>query len=446
MSTATRVVSVYNLTPQLAPPGDGKSIGSIIDIGTRQRFVEQAAHLLPSVVSTQRIAPDEYCGQLGALFSEVLLIVLQTVRGDTLILIEATAAPSTSTAQLRDYLTFMDASRDHITIGDQRLTERIADVLDVPSSASISVGYFHELVFAGGALADEILAQPTLATATLVVDRELRGPANHPSIFDTRTPEVLNLPGEAVTVHSRRVTVTAGWDRSVQDALTLVVLMVIGAFGVMRRSRDRAFRALKFQAAADTPSIAEARSVLARLAEELSEVQLDLSFGVEAYIDSVLLPGGRMQGYRHSLHDVVGIDAALVNTTRMVDRLVTVIQARSAVLDAAEQEARERRDRILSVLLGVGSTIAVPATLLLAFFSVNSSDVDDQASILDLSRYWPAYALAWIPFLTLLTVAMFLRNRVRTRMPAQTPWVTTGGGPGRTSRTPSGRGTRNGWG
>jgi ABC-type multidrug transport system fused ATPase/permease subunit len=209
--------------------------------------------------------------------------------------------------------------------------------------------------------------------------------------------------------------IVAGWNERSQDKITLVVVMMIAAFGVLLRTRNRAFDALEAQSRAQVGSIDEAREMIARLADEMSEIQLDLSFGVEAYIDSVLVPDPFMQRFRSSLHDLVGVDTALANTSRMVERLGAVIQSRSAVLATATQEVRERQDRLLTVFFALVSILAIPPTLLLAFFGVSSNDVDSRLSLFDVHRYWPAYVLAWVPFTTLLVVGLLLRRRVRAR-------------------------------
>ena len=121
------------------------------------------------------------------------------------------------------------------------------------------------------------------------------------------------------------------------------------------------------------------------------------------------------QRFRSSLHDLVGVDTALANTSRMVERLGAVIQSRSAVLATATQEVRERQDRLLTVFFALVSILAIPPTLVLAFFGVSSNDVDSRLSLFDVHRYWPAYVLAWVPFTTLLVVGLLLRRRVRAR-------------------------------
>nr|WP_052433476.1 hypothetical protein [Streptacidiphilus carbonis] len=158
--------------------------------------------------------------------------------------------------------------------------------------------------------------------------------------------------------------------------MTLVAILVVAAFAVLHRSRSRAYRALEDHSRSRGESIDQSRQTFTLLTDEMGEIQLDLSFGVEAYIDSVLIPDNLMQLFRASLYDQLAVEGAAANTARMVERLGTVIQSRSAALIGAGQEARERQDRVLTSLFAVVSAVAIPPTLLLAFFSVNSSDID----------------------------------------------------------------------
>ena len=75
----------------------------------------------------------------------------------------------------------------------------------------------------------------------------------------------------------------------------------------------------------------------------------------------------------------------------------------------------EDRAGLFNVMLAVGSLIALPPSLLLAFFGVASVDIDPARSILDLGRYWVAYGLAWLPFAGLLAVGFLMRRRIRDR-------------------------------
>ncbi|MFI7136994.1 hypothetical protein ACIBQ5_04255 [Streptomyces massasporeus] len=99
----------------------------------------------------------------------------------------------------------------------------------------------------------------------------------------------------------------------------------------------------------------------------------------------------------------------------MVERLTSVISARSAALDAELAERDDRRDRTVSGLVAAATLIALAPTLLLAFFGVNGTSVDEHRSILGLRAYGTAYALAWLPFVVLVVIGRVLLGRVRTR-------------------------------
>ena len=96
-------------------------------------------------------------------------------------------------------------------------------------------------------------------------------------------------------------------------------------------------------------------------------------------------------------------------SAQMLDRLAAVIQARGLALDAAFQEDAERRDQLLSRLLGVGTLLAVPPALLLAYFALGPAAAN---SVLDVRAHWGAYLIAWVPFIVLVGSAWLGRRRI----------------------------------
>ena len=181
----------------------------------------------------------------------------------------------------------------------------------------------------------------------------------------------------------------------------------VSAPAVLQRTRLAAFAMMRAneQAAADSPQ--NVRTLISRLSAGVNELQLDLAFGVEAYVDSLLIPEMLMEGFQSSLRDALGIRDSLDNSARMVERLTSVINARSAAL--ADRD--EARDRTISGLVAAATLIALPPTLLLAFFGVNGSNVDEKRSILDLGTYGVAHLLAWLPFIILVVIGYLLLRR-----------------------------------
>jgi hypothetical protein len=114
-----------------------------------------------------------------------------------------------------------------------------------------------------------------------------------------------------------------------------------------------------------------------------------------------------------------------------------VIDARSSALDAELAERDDRRDRTVSALVAAATLIALPPTLLLAFFGANASDVDNRRSILDLHAYGAAYAMAWLPFVVLAMIGYVLLRRVSRRSGSLLPPPANGPAPAPAPRTPS---------
>jgi hypothetical protein len=68
----------------------------------------------------------------------------------------------------------------------------------------------------------------------------------------------------------------------------------------------------------------------------------------------------------------------------IVDRVAAVTESRHATLEASIQAYTERRDKALAALVAIGSLLALPPTLLLAYFGTNSTNGDAHRSIFDL--------------------------------------------------------------
>jgi hypothetical protein len=416
-ASATRVVSIYSLSPRLPSTGSTSLTGAL-DLGFLQRFVNDSVNLFPSVLLDVPAEPGRFDGELRTTIERLRAVVLRTSRGDPMLIVEAHQADTAAAGEILAYLSYMHYQRDSIAYGDGLLLDWVARQLG--SQEALRIGYAHQMVFAGKSLTQEIMNEAGTRRSESV-DTLLRGLAaqtsGHGGQVGVRLPAALNIEGRAYVANSRFATVVAGWSPSVQNALIFVALNVVSAFGVLRRAREKAFHALEHDLNTPMTTIEEAREQHARLAVELGEIQLDLSFGVETYLDSVLMPDSRMDSYRASFHDVVGIDSATVNTSQIVERLRTVIQARSSVLAEASREREERRDRVLTGLVASVSLLAIPLTLLLAFFGVSSSDVSPDRSMLDIAYYWPVYALAWIPVGVIVLVGVVLRRRLREARP-----------------------------
>jgi hypothetical protein len=235
-----------------------------------------------------------------------------------------------------------------------------------------------------------------------------------------RLPAELNRGAGSAAAHGRGVTVLSGIAEPVENAAILTAVQLLGAASAVREIRQRASRTLDALTALRGQSMAldQRRAVLAALSNELSEMHTELSFEVESLVDAVSVPEIVIEQYQASLAGTLGLAQAADTTSKMLDRLTAAITAAGTALERAEAEAEgERRDR-LTQAFAVITALAIPLTLLLAFYGVNGSEVDERRSVFDFEHYW----FYWAALVFICVVAWRrlneLKNRVSSRSQA----------------------------
>ncbi|MET7691629.1 hypothetical protein ABZT06_27220 [Streptomyces sp. NPDC005483] len=396
----TRVLVLFSLSGGLDPRGP--SLGSLVerfDFGRFALHLKSSAAVLPVPVLVEDVAPGELRlphGDRGLALDTAEFAVLATPRGDITLVLDCEFAGPTPPDALAAWLADTCFDRDLITLGGRPLLDVLGERLAPPEPLAFGHNV-HQLVFPGGELREELLGVDAARQSAVLNEIVYRGR------MATAEPPHLRNHGATLSAHGRGVSVHAGWAEHVENGLTLVAIGIISALAVLQRTRLAAFETMRAneQAAASSPY--EIRSLISQLSAGVNELQLDLAFGVEAYVDSLLIPDMVMEAFQSSLRDAFGIRDSLDNSARMVERLTSVISARSAALDAELSERDDRRDRTVSVLVAIATLIALPPTLLLAFFGVNATTVNTHRSIFD-AHYLPAYLLAWVPFLVLAAI------------------------------------------
>ncbi|KOU77913.1 hypothetical protein ADK57_00410 [Streptomyces sp. MMG1533] len=419
----TRAVLLFSLAGRIRP--DASPLGALVDrydFGRFEPHLRTSEKVLPVPVLAVRAAPDDLHlphGGHGLGLASVDIMVVATPRGDVTLLLDCGFAAETEPAALAAWLADTCFDREGIRLGGRPLLDVVNERLTLPTPLAHGQNV-HQLVFPGGRLLHDLLADgvddaPRRPALLNEIVYRGRMPANHTPDLDATMPPNLRNHGVTLSSHGRGVSVQAGWAPHVENGLTLVALGMISALAVLQRTRLAAFETMRANERAMTDSPYEVRSLISRLSAGVNELQLDLAFGVEAYVDSLLIPEMLMESFQSSLRDALGIRDSLDNSARMVERLTSVISARSAALDAALAERDDRRDRTVSALVAAATLIALPPTLLLTFFGINGTNVHADRSILDLREYGTAYALAWLPFVVLVVIGYVMLRRVSRR-------------------------------
>jgi hypothetical protein len=410
---------MYNLTPRIPAPDKAlRPLTRALDLGRFGVHVEAAGRLLPRVAVHERVAKLELGAGTGPIPSADVILAL-TPRRDPLLLVDV-GTDRADAAAIAELLFASWQHRAAMRVGDALLTDWLGERLaerGLAAPGGLAFGRnVHQSVFPGRDLARRLLADHLDADAvgpdvvTIVLRGTLDGRAG--ARLGIRRPPALNNPGQTMVAHGRGVSLAVGWTPAVENAFGLAALGILNAVAAVHRIRGQAFEALELDQATDVGTVKDVRDLIAELARRLGDMQLDLSFSIEAYADSILIPELLVESFHSSLRAASALADGLENTSRIVHRVDAVLATRRADLETATQTYAEKRDKVVAAVIAVGSVLALPPALLLAFFGVNSSDVDPRRSILDLHRYGVAYALAWVPFLLLAAVGVIARRRI----------------------------------
>ncbi|HEU5332230.1 MAG TPA: hypothetical protein VFU73_05695 [Actinocrinis sp.] len=410
----TRLLLMYNLTPRIPVPDSAlRPLTGALEFGRFVAHVEAAGRLLPRVVFEQRVSGLE-CGAGTVPIRSAGVVLAVTPRRDPLLFVDVEigdAAPD----DIADLLFTTWQDRAAMRIGGALLADWLGERLDAPGALAFGRNV-HQSVFPGRDLARRLLADHHAADAvgpdvvTIVLRGTLDGQAG--AGLGIRRPHVLNNPGQTMVAHGRGVSLIVGWTPAVENAFGLAAIGILNAVAAVHRIRGQAFEALELDQATEVDTVQDVRDLIGELARRLGDMQLDLSFSIEAYADSILIPELLVESFHSSLRAVSALAEGLENTSRIVERVDAVLATRRADLETATQTYIEKRDKVVAAVFAVGSVLALPPALLLAFFGVNSDDVDPRHSVLDLHRYGVAYALAWLPFLALAAVGAIARRRI----------------------------------
>ncbi|MEU4226742.1 hypothetical protein AB0F17_20795 [Nonomuraea sp. NPDC026600] len=257
---------------------------------------------------------------------------------------------------------------------------------------------------------------PPTASDEIVQRVIYRGDLPNRDEFSTITyPSELNRRPETTAAVSPYVSVLCGQPDYVEDGIFLSAVQGVASAARLREIRSVAYQAVEaFRGRDRAPQTTrDRRRSLSSLTSRLGDLELDLSYSVEATADlGMLVPSLRVAGYHDALYETMGLVGKAENVARMLERLERAIRAELTTIESLERRADEDRQLRWSVAIGFVSAVAVPVTLVLTFFGVNAQEVDVRVSMFD-GRYWGIYWLTAAIVVTgvVASLGLYLRQR-----------------------------------
>ena len=189
----------------------------------------------------------------------------------------------------------------------------------------------------------------------------------------------------------------------------------VGAAAQLRAIRQAAYADVRqfrnLEAAGGTTR--DRRRILERIADQLGDLELELSYSVEASADlGLLVPSLRVASFHQALYESISLAGKAVTAGRMLQRLGSAIRAELTAIESIERRADENRRVRYAVAVGFVSAVAIPASLILAFLGINASQVSARRSMFS-HQYLGMYltVAAVIALGAALSLALYARQR-----------------------------------
>jgi len=243
-----------------------------------------------------------------------------------------------------------------------------------------------------------------------------------------RYPAELNRrPGWLAAV-GPYVSVVCGHSGFIENAIFTSAVQGVGAAAQLRAIRHAAYADVRLfrNLEAAGGRTRNRRQMLERISDQLGDLELELSYSVEASADfGLLVPSLRAESFHNELFESMGLAGKAATAARMLQRLGTAISAELTAIESIERRADENRRVRYAVAVGFVSAVAIPASLILAYLGINAAQVNTNWSMF--SHHYLSMYLAVAVVIVLgvvLSVAFWAqqrRNARHHRVPAQRP-------------------------
>jgi hypothetical protein len=367
---------------QPRPPGDVLRLSRLAD------FYARSADQLPQILARHDLEPTElgYRRWRGQAEAASFWIIVLPSRQVMMALSLDIAADLLATIPLLEDLYYAD-----ITVAETALqTWAIERFADEHQGGGSFLPERHQLVFAS--IPDEAAAPSRDVLQRVIYRADI---ASRPGSDAIRIPAELNRRPTTVGAIGSYVSVIAGHQEYLENTAFLSAAQIVGSAAQLRRIRERAYECVRdFRENRDEAlPVRQRRLTFERIADLLGELELDLSFSVEATADlGLLIPSLRVESYHNDLYQSMNLAHRVETTSHMLARLRNAIGAELASVTSIEDRADDaRRTRTVGAVTFI-STIAGTLALLFGFFGINAAQVDDRASMFD-HRYLPIYLL-----------------------------------------------------
>lgn len=433
-----RVISVY-ATRWRRPWADGEGEAKHLELGRLEEFYNLFREQLPQVLARVEHKPDKvsFPSMAGESESSHKMAELEVIKAELWLFAlpsdQVVAAldikfesppPATDASRIIDVLEH--GTYGNISIQDEGLEWHISELareakaMEMDKSSQLPPER-HQIVFAP----DIGHAKNIEETIALILYRS--DPPYRPQFMQVRRPSGLNAE-RAIGAVTPYVSLLSGHPSYVENSVFLTVVQAVGTSARFRQIWHKAHgRVRQYRHKGQQPGVGvQDKAAMEFLADELGNLELDLSFSVDASADlGLLIPLLRIESFHKELYAAMELRERADTVSRMFTRLDASIRSEITAIEIRDQTDAEQRRLRRSAAFSVLSFVAVPLGFLLAFFGINGREVQGNWSVFDWGHYLTVYvsaaALAVTPLVAfmILNGSAWMHNRKQLRQRAE---------------------------
>jgi len=285
-----------------------------------------------------------------------------------------------------------DCARGEVTFGGQDVAElaaaAVAERAGEADQAGIT-GVWHQIVVAPTPPRSRAVMEGILARASA-------GYGGEPGV--PSYPAQLNRLGAAAAI-TPYATVLCGQPEHVANAALIVAAQALANAVRLQDILDTLYHELRLFWEVDRSfqGTRRRRAALETITHRLARLELDLTVAVEAPTSiGMRVPSPLVREYQQQMYAALDIPVLADDASRMLRRLEATGRAELSSVTNIERRADEDRHQRWAVAVGFVSTVAIPLSLILAFFSADVAEIDSSRSMFHREYIWVYGAVALI--------------------------------------------------
>lgn len=413
--TTVRITNVYATSWRIDPAVALGDLGDYLRLWRLERNYRLAEDQLPRVLAREDLDPQtirvkrwQHVSTLSG--ARVWLFVLPSGRVVAVFSVDV-ASELADVVDLLEDCYFCDMHVEDVLVTDT-MRQLMASLDGQATYDKDFLPERHQLIFGDHPSIDdcEEIVQHLVYRANLPYKKEY-SIISYPSELNRR-------PGWLAAV-GPYVSVICGQADFIENTIFLSAVQGVAAAAELREIRHAAYQDVKLFRPPDRDGIStqKRRKELERTADNLKNLEIELSYSVEAPADlGLLVPSLRVESFHNALFESMDLSTKAATVSRMLQRLERAINAELTSIESAERRADEERRLRWGAAIGFLSAVAVPSGIILAYFGINANEVNPNRSIFD-ERYLPVYITVLIVMLIggLLSLVLYLQQVIRNR-------------------------------